>query len=125
GVFVGQHGALRLEHRAAYDVLRGDQLDLVALAAELERNRIGNLRIAVGQRGGKQALVRRFCMGYRHADGLTNLPHENGPLSAGDTPRAGIIPAAERKAWDISADNAATFRDQAPDLKPAPAQAKP
>ena len=32
GVFVGQHRALRLEHRAADDVLGRDQLDLVALA---------------------------------------------------------------------------------------------
>ena len=35
GVFVGQHRALRFEHRPADDVLRRDQLDLVALAAEL------------------------------------------------------------------------------------------
>ena len=35
GIFVGQHRALRLEHGAADDVLRRDQLDLVALAAKL------------------------------------------------------------------------------------------
>ena len=34
GIFVGQHRALRFQHRARDDVLRGDQLDLVALAAE-------------------------------------------------------------------------------------------
>ena len=34
GVFVGHHRALRLEHGARDDVLRGDELDLVALAAE-------------------------------------------------------------------------------------------
>ena len=34
GVFVGHHRALRLEHGAGDDVLGGDQLDLVALAAE-------------------------------------------------------------------------------------------
>ncbi len=108
GVLVGQHGALRFEHGAADDVLRRDQLDLIALAAELERNRIGDLRIAVGQRGGKQAFVRRLgAVGYRHTSCLTEM----GSLSAGDTPRAGIIPADGRKAWDISADNAATFRD--------------
>ena len=33
GVFVGQHRALRLEHGARDDVLRGDQLDLVLLPA--------------------------------------------------------------------------------------------
>ena len=35
GVFVGHHRALRLEHGARDDVLGGDQLDLVALPAEL------------------------------------------------------------------------------------------
>src|ERR1700729_3082910 len=34
------------------------------------------------------------------------VPHRNGSLSAGDTPRNRIIPADGRKAWDISADNA-------------------
>jgi hypothetical protein len=35
GIFVGHDRALRLEHGAGHDVLRGDQLDLVLLAAEL------------------------------------------------------------------------------------------
>ncbi len=35
GVFVGEHRALGLQHRAGDDVLRRDQLDLLALAAEL------------------------------------------------------------------------------------------
>ena len=34
GILVGDHRALRLEHRAADDVLRRDQLDLVLLAAQ-------------------------------------------------------------------------------------------
>jgi hypothetical protein len=46
-------------------------------------------------------------------------------LSAGDTPRAGIIPADERKAWDISADNAATFRDLRASLEASPGLFKP
>ncbi len=37
GVFVCQHRALRLEHRAGDDILGGDQLDLVALAGEFLR----------------------------------------------------------------------------------------
>ena len=53
-VFVGHHRALRLEHRARDDVLRGDQLDLVALAAEFELDRAGDLRIGVGERRGKE-----------------------------------------------------------------------
>ena len=39
GVFVGQHRARRLEHRARDDVLRGDQLDLLALAVQLALER--------------------------------------------------------------------------------------
>ncbi len=35
GIFVGQHRALGLEHRARDDVLRGDQLDLVLLPMQL------------------------------------------------------------------------------------------
>ena len=46
GIFVGQHRALRLEHGAADDIFRRDQLDLVALAAELAADRIRNFRIA-------------------------------------------------------------------------------
>ena len=35
GILVGRHGADRLEHRRPREVLRRDQLDLVALALEL------------------------------------------------------------------------------------------
>ena len=35
GVFVGQHRALRLQHRGGDDVLAGDQLDAVLLAGQL------------------------------------------------------------------------------------------
>ena len=56
GVFVGENRALRLEHRAADDVFRRDQLDLVALAAKLEADRLGDLGIGLGQRRRKQAI---------------------------------------------------------------------
>ena len=55
GVFVGQHRALRLEHGAGDDVLGGDQLDLVALAAELLADGVGDLGIAFGERRGEEA----------------------------------------------------------------------
>ena len=74
GIFVGQHRALRLEHGAADDVFRRDQLDLVALAAELEPDRLGDFGIGLGQRGGKQAFVRRLgALGYRHASCLAEM----------------------------------------------------
>ena len=55
-VFVGQHRALRLEHRARDDILRGDELDLVALAAELELDRPGDFRIGRGEGRGKERI---------------------------------------------------------------------
>ena len=54
GIFVGEDRALGLEHRAADDVLRRYQLDPVTLAAKLEPDRLGNLRIALGKRRGKE-----------------------------------------------------------------------
>ena len=59
GVLVGEHRALRFQHRAAHDVLRRDQLDLVALAAELAADHVGDLGIGVAQRGREQVGVRR------------------------------------------------------------------
>ena len=50
GIFVGQHRALRLEHRARDDILRGDQLDLGLLAVELGGDRLGDRGVGVGQR---------------------------------------------------------------------------
>ena len=56
GIFVGEHRALRFQHRARDDVLRSDQLDLVALAAEFEFDRIGDLGVDLAQSGRKQGL---------------------------------------------------------------------
>ncbi len=55
GIFVGENRALRLQHRARDDVLRGDQLDLVALAAEFELDRLGDLGIDLAQGRREQA----------------------------------------------------------------------
>jgi hypothetical protein len=41
GVLVGEHAALRLEHARAGVVLRGDQLDVVLLAAALVGDGLG------------------------------------------------------------------------------------
>ena len=56
GIFVGQHRALRLQHRTRDDVLRRDQLDLVALAAKLKPDRLGDLRVGLAQGRGEQRL---------------------------------------------------------------------
>ena len=67
GVFVGHHRALRLEHRLRDDVLGGDQLDLVALATELQFDRAGDLGIAFGEAGGKERIgADRLGDGFGH-----------------------------------------------------------
>ena len=54
GVFVGHDRALRLEHGAGDDVFRGDELDLVALAAEFEFDRAGDFGVGGGERRRKE-----------------------------------------------------------------------
>ena len=67
GVLVGQHRALRLQHRPADDVFRRDQLDLVALAAQFQPDGLGDFRIGLGQRGAEKAFVRDLrALGNRH-----------------------------------------------------------
>ena len=66
-ILVGQHGALRLKDGAADDIFRCDQLDLMALAAQFQADRLGNFRIAFGEHGGEEALFRDLCtMRDRH-----------------------------------------------------------
>ena len=50
GVFVGEDGTLRLHHRPGNDVLRGDQLDPVALPLAFPKDRSVDLAVAVGER---------------------------------------------------------------------------
>ena len=56
GVFVGQHRALRLQHRGGDDVLAGDQLDAVLLADQFGAERRGQLGIGLGERGAEEPL---------------------------------------------------------------------
>ena len=58
GIFVGENRALRLQDCLADDVFRRDQLDLVALAAELAPDHVGNLGIGLRERRGEQAPAR-------------------------------------------------------------------
>ncbi len=64
GIFVGHDRALRFQHRAADDVFRRDQLDLMALATEFAADRGGDFGIGllegrieerVGRGGGLEA----------------------------------------------------------------------
>ena len=49
GILVGHHRALRFQHRAADDVFRRDQLDLMALAAEFALDRGGDFGIGLAR----------------------------------------------------------------------------
>ena len=76
-VFVGHDRALRLEHRPRDDVLRGDELDRVALAAEFELDRPRDLRIGGGQGRGKER-VRTDGHGGGNVHGRTFLESRLG-----------------------------------------------
>ena len=58
GIFVGQHRTLRFQHRAADDVFRRDQLDLVALPAEFAADRRRDIGIGLGERGREERVGR-------------------------------------------------------------------
>ena len=57
GILVGHDRALRLKHGPRNDVLRGDQLDLVALAAQFGADGAENLRVGVGKRRAEKGFV--------------------------------------------------------------------
>ncbi len=61
GVLVGEQRALGLQHAQGDDVLRGDQLDLLLLAAQLVTDGFGKLRIAFGEAGGKEPPIEEFA----------------------------------------------------------------
>nr|BFF08853.1 hypothetical protein GCM10025699_01560 [Microbacterium flavescens] len=51
GVLVGEHRALRLQHRHGHEVLGGDHLEVAALAFELTLEHLGDLGVDLGERG--------------------------------------------------------------------------
>ena len=56
GVLVGQHGALRFQHRGGDDILAGNQLDAVLLADQFGAEGRSELRIGLGKRGAEEPL---------------------------------------------------------------------
>ena len=78
GVLVRQHGPLRLQHGAGDDVLAGDQLDPVLLAAQLPADRVGQLGVRLGEGGGEEAVRDRVGGG-----GLVH--RASGPWSGGES----------------------------------------
>ena len=94
GVFVGHHRALRLEHGARHDVLRGDQLDLVLLAAELGGDRRGDRRIGLQKRGGEE------CVWSRRRPGRFGVRHVRHPVRAGGARRIARLPNRAKRFVD-------------------------
>ena len=99
GIFVGEHRSLRLEHGARDDVFGGDQLDLVALAAELERDGLGDLGIGFGERR-REKTVRPnpmfdlgFGMGLRHCGAGSS----GSPRRAASSTRSAGFPDGPRR----------------------------
>src|SRR6185369_1536706 len=56
GIFVGEHGALRLEHGLRNDILRRDQLDLRLLAAELVVDGVLDGGVDLAEPAGEEAV---------------------------------------------------------------------
>jgi hypothetical protein len=72
GVLVRQHRALCLEHRAGDDVLGGNELDLVLLAAELELDGASDLGIGIRESGREEAVGQMGRNGVARAHGYTS-----------------------------------------------------
>jgi hypothetical protein len=79
GVFVGEYRTGGFKHGSADDVFRGDQLDLVLLAAEFLGDAVIELGVALTQRLREE----RICGGgFRHWWILGRLPWGSGQLRA-------------------------------------------
>ena len=63
GIFVGQHRALRLEHRLADDILRRDQLDLGLLAAQLVADPVLDRGVGFAEAAGEEAVRDAIVLG--------------------------------------------------------------
>ena len=105
GVFVGQHRALRFQHRAADDVLRRDQFDLMTLPAELAADRRGDVRIGLGEPRGKELVGRGGCLG-----GCLGAGRAHGRISPSPQPAGGGavgLCGSRKRRWrdTISASN--------------------
>ena len=110
GIFVGEHRALRFQHGARDDVLRGDQLDLVALAAEFKLDGFGDLGIDLAQGRREQGLniACWFCARRRrHHDLLApgEIGAELGAKSGISSAIAYRPESAKHGVWNVPMPN--------------------
>ena len=117
GVFVGHHRALRLEHRLGDDVLRGDQLDLVALAAELQLDRAGDLGIGIRRAPAEKNELERI--GWATASGMGG-PATKGGISRRGLARSGGGGKGGRDAWALDDGGARVAASASPHVAPLP-----
>src|SRR5229473_1332601 len=88
GIFVGEHRARRFEHGARDDVLRGDQLDLLALAVQLALEHRIDRRIGLGEALGEhgQGGIGHPGSGFAHVvqplESLATRPTWRPPLNS-------------------------------------------
>src|SRR5580704_2903735 len=88
GVFVGEHRARRFQHRARDDVLRGDKLDLLALAVQLALEHRIDRRIRLGEPLGEhgQREIAHLGSGLTHVvqplESLATRPTWRPPLNS-------------------------------------------
>src|SRR5262249_12323033 len=104
GILVGEDRALRFQDRLADDVFRRDQLDLVALAAELARDDVGDLGIGLGERCGEQApgIGVALGTGWRrigHRFHLGSIWLSGWPSTPGGMPGGVAYTAPTAKLW--------------------------
>src|SRR5205085_4966808 len=85
GVLVRRRRADRLEDRRPREVLRGDELDLAALAVGLALEERGDLRVDVGEAGGAK-VVDRFLR-YGHCDSFASGQVSIAPALVGASHR--------------------------------------
>ena len=88
-IFVGHYRALRLQHGAADDVFRGNQLDLMALATEFALDRGSDLRVGLAERRGEKRVGSGSGLGGRAHQEISPPPQPLGRGAGGPGERVG------------------------------------
>src|SRR6185503_10182908 len=101
GIFVGEHRALRFEHRLADDILRGDQLDLGLLAAKLGADAFLDSGIDFAEAAGEETLWNAVALALVEVGGCGHQSESCNSWESSSTRRWWRPPAnpVSRKAW--------------------------
>ena len=118
GVLVGQHRADRLQHRRPGEVLRRDQLQLIALAAQLAVDQRRDGGIGLGQPGRLELPQGVLGRGHRHHPLLRRIGsrrcYSMGPASgsagSGSTGRPAAAQASKPPTMSVARSNPSRCR---------------